>query len=616
MSAAARLVAGVLLTQLGVGVIVLLGFSALAPPLLLLDVAEAQAVRLSTLEVAVVVELVAQLAVYSHLQRLRYLLRAIALGSRAFEPDEIEGLAALPAWVSRVSVLVGMVACAATLLPPFGAEGVDLGTRLALVLLGCLAVGAGAIPLYVILRRMVASVLELVPADSARDVLTRLDARGVPARRTAWSLVLSVVAPITVVAVGASVVAHAHVRRAIEESRVDAAIKLARGPLDLLPAASPSAGQREALAVAADLGFAPRAGATPALYDVTLGSDGRLAVTVPNAQGHALVRFRTPDFSVASAAVVVAAAVAVLLAALVGAWLGRGLARDLEVAAAHLSELGSERVRRGGTRLGARTRFSAVARLVAAVDDLTDRFRDFADAQERRIDALDASLRLRGLLFASVSHDLKSPLNSILGFATLVSLEPLNEGQRESVTVLERRARELLALIETILDAARVEAQRLQLTRTEVELDAVVAAAVTRGDELGPMEASPVVVRLEPGLPRVVWDEARVSQALAVLVGHAKRLSPRGGVELRVARRDERRVLITVRDPSGTQRLSDVALLLDPIHWPTVKGRIGGLAMGLPMARALITMHGGKLTIEPARGGGTVFRAVIPIEPA
>ncbi|MCC6644600.1 MAG: HAMP domain-containing histidine kinase [Polyangiaceae bacterium] len=615
MRSAERLVGGVLLTQLGVGLVVLVGFSLLAPPLLLLDAREAQAVRSSTLQVAVAVELAAQLAVYLRLTRLRYLLRAIALGSRAFEPQEIEELASLPAWVARVSVAVGSLACAATLVPQLGAEDVDLGTRLALAVLGCLAVGAGGIPLYVILRRMVALVLELVPADSAREVLDELDLRGVPARRTATTLLLSVVAPVVIVAVGASVVAHAQVRRAVETSRIDAAIQLARGPLDALPAASPTAGQHEATRIAAEQGYLAHARPQPALYRVQRGADDRLGVTVPNAEGHALVRFATPDAELASVPVVLAAVVAVLLAAAVGRWLGRALARDLEVAAAHLSELGSERLRRGTTRLDAPARFSAVARLADAVDALTDRFREFAAAQERKLDTHEASLRLRGLLFASVSHDLKSPLNSILGFAALVDAEPLNDGQRESVAVIERRARELLALIETILDAARVEAQQLQLTRVPGRIDEIVALAITRGDELGPMEAAPVKVQVEGGLPEVTWDEARISQALAVLLGHAKRLCPAGGVELRVARRDERRLVITVREPSGTYKLEDVALLLDPVRWPTVKGRLGGLAVGLPMARAIVALHGGKLTIEPARGGAMAFRAVIPIEP-
>src|SRR5262249_56857985 len=101
--------------------------------------------------------------------------------------------------------------------------------------------------------------------------------------------------------------------------------------------------------------------------------------------------------------------------------------------------------------------------LERAIELLAERFRVFARAQERAILAREAGTRTRGLFFASVSHDLKSPLNAILGFAELVRQDTLTPGQAESLEVIDRRGRELLALIETILDAARVEAGQLAL---------------------------------------------------------------------------------------------------------------------------------------------------------
>src|SRR5678815_287025 len=106
---------------------------------------------------------------------------------------------------------------------------------------------------------------------------------------------------------------------------------------------------------------------------------------------------------------------------------------------------------RGG-RLSVRPpRFSVIGELESAIERLAERFRVFARAQERAILAREAATRMRGLFFASVSHDLKSPLNAILGFAELVRLEPLTTGQAESLDVIARRGRELLALIETCL---------------------------------------------------------------------------------------------------------------------------------------------------------------------
>src|SRR6185437_10325246 len=146
---------------------------------------------------------------------------------------------------------------------------------------------------------------------------------------------------------------------------------------------------------------------------------------------------------------------AVLLAALLGALFGRVLASDLEQATRSVRLLGTESVLRGGTQIARPARFSMVGELGRAIEELTARFRVFAEAQEKALDARAAAHRMRSLLFASVSHDLKSPLNAVLGFAELVGQGLLTDAQRESLELIQKRGRELLGLIETILDAAR-----------------------------------------------------------------------------------------------------------------------------------------------------------------
>ena len=126
-------------------------------------------------------------------------------------------------------------------------------------------------------------------------------------------------------------------------------------------------------------------------------------------------------------------------------------------------------------------RFRMVARLGQAIEQLAGRFHVFAKAQERSIHARQAAARMRGLFFASVSHDLKSPLNAILGFTELVRRTELSPGQLESLDLIDRRGRELLALIETILDAARVEAGQLSLLLEAAEVTALLEEASIKG---------------------------------------------------------------------------------------------------------------------------------------
>src|SRR5690606_21687672 len=202
----------------------------------------------------------------------------------------------------------------------------------------------------------------------------------------------------------------------------------------------------------------------PAEYVVTRGDDGVVNLHAPLESGSAEVRFHGSTVSFLSWQFLVVALIATGLAGFLGTALGATLARDLQGATRNVRELGTDAVLSGSTRILRSARFRVVAELGRAIDRLALRFRVFATAQERAIEARKAAARMRGLFFASVSHDLKAPLNAILGFTELARrMENVTPGQAESLDLIERRGRELLALIETILDAARVEAGQLTL---------------------------------------------------------------------------------------------------------------------------------------------------------
>ena len=132
-----------------------------------------------------------------------------------------------------------------------------------------------------------------------------------------------------------------------------------------------------------------------------------------------------------------------------------------------------------------------------------------------------------------MSHDLKAPLNAILGFAELVSRGVLTEGQRESVTIIEQRGRELLHLIDTILDAARVEAGELTVSPEWTRVGDVVMPAVMDAQELTGGTNIPIVGEIQPGVPRVLVDPVRLTQALKAIILAASRFAERGRIVVR-----------------------------------------------------------------------------------
>ncbi|MCU0657999.1 MAG: HAMP domain-containing histidine kinase [Polyangiaceae bacterium] len=604
---AAQLVSYVLALQVLV-VLAIFGAQGLgAPWLLLLDGEQSRFVLRQAMAMAVVSELLALGLIWRRLGRVRYTLRALALGSRAFEPDELVELAAVPAYVVQTTVGLILGTAFVTLLPFARAGGIDLAVGIELLLLLLLLSAGAGLPLFALMRGAVARALEQAPPDLAGEALILLERDGVPRRRTLVHMVAAVVIPLSLVAVGAALVAHARVRAAANEARADTAIALARALGEDLPGVIPDAGRAEALRRAREEQRQIRFRNAHASYSVQHEEDGSLLVTVPLQEGHALVA--TPGGSGTSVLpwALLSSLLLLILALWVGWRLGHTLASDLVEAARQVRSLGNERVLQGVTPLQRPPWFRTVAGLGQALSRLAERFRIFAAAQERAIEAREAALRLRGLLFASVSHDLKSPLNAVLGFSALAASEPLNDAQQESLAIIERRGRELLALIETILDAARVEAQQLTLSRASCSVHAVVEQALRKAADLAPLGASPVEVIIDPGMPAVYWDDARVAQALAALLGHAQRLSPGGGVRLE-AEPEGGAVVLRVREPSGKFRATEVALLLDGANSAMAPRRLGGLALGLGLARSLIQLHGGSLDAQEAAEGGVLFR--------
>jgi signal transduction histidine kinase len=263
----------------------------------------------------------------------------------------------------------------------------------------------------------------------------------------------------------------------------------------------------------------------------------------------------------------------------------------------------------GGTRVVRAARFRMVARLGRAIEQLAARFRVFAKAQERSIDARQAAARMRGLFFASVSHDLKSPLNAILGFAELVRRTELSAGQLESLDLIDRRGRELLALIETILDAARVEAGQLSLLLDAADVPSLLEEASRKGKDLASSAEAEVIASWDPHLPLVRVDPVRVPRALATFVAHSLR-STTGG-ELHVhgsAVPGGVRIDIELPRPDP-----DLETLLKP-NPRRAETQHRGLALGLRLARSVVELHGGTVEIGE-RGGVPAVSVLLPEMP-
>lgn len=615
----ARFARRILGRQALVGLAAFGALAVLAPQLLLLE----QEVAVGVLSVWGRIALGAMAATAAltvvRLRAPRSLVRALSLGSRAVEPEEIERLAGLPTALTVRFFAASSLISGALLIPGIRPEKLDDGRAVSLLILAITILSAAAIPHYVLTRAPTVGLLELIAVEPISALLERAELYQAPRRRVTQKLLLAVGAPVLLVGVGAVLTAHAHLRTFVEQSRRATAILVARTALEPSRSAAGEAGRSDAISAAADLGFlaAIRRGQVSAEPSYRREADGQLTVTAPLDDGHAVVRFSANLDPVVATWGVGVAILAVLVAGTLGVLFGRVLALDLVHATRRVRMLGTDSVLRGATQIARPARFAVVARLGQAIEDLTARFRVFAAAQERALESREAAQRMRGLLFASVSHDLKSPLNSILGFAELVGQEPLTPAQRESLELISTRGRELLGLIETILDAARVEAGQLTLESQPTEVAALISGAIDKASELASEVRADIVVEVGTGLPWIPVDRAYATRAIAVILAHALRVGAADPsarlVRLTAAMDDPFGARIRIDIEYGSRDLPPAELEALFSRQTTARGR--GLTLGLSHARSVVELHGGTLDVSGAPDGRPVCHAHFPLMP-
>lgn len=326
-------------------------------------------------------------------------------------------------------------------------------------------------------------------------------------------------------------------------------------------------------------------------------------------------------------------ALALLVATTTFAWslaqqLGARLAEDVLSIRRQIERVQRAETMPSGSEMRAQFRSPAHTpggeELAQALSDLAVRFAEMREKERVGRLAMEQAQRLRTQFLASMSHDLRSPLNSLLGFATLIASGvegPITDAQRESIQMITRSARDLLRLVNNILDSARLEAGKLTLNRCAVPAQELLTQALSEGRRM--INDRPLELELEllSPMPSCQVDQDRVVQAIVGLISHAVHATGRGTIRLiaRVQRGPPGPLgpylRIDVVDQGSGIREADQATLFEPfreIQDPSGR-RIGGLGLGLSLARQLIRAHGGDVWFATKRGRGTTFTVALPL---
>lgn len=236
------------------------------------------------------------------------------------------------------------------------------------------------------------------------------------------------------------------------------------------------------------------------------------------------------------------------------------------------------------------------------------------DMDEARARAEEAN-RAKSEFVANVSHEMRTPMNGLLGFCDLLLGTELSGEQQTYVQYVKASADTLLSIINDVLDVSKIEAGRLELSRAPFDTRTAVRSAVMGSALQAQQKGLEVIVDISRDVPeRVVGDAFRIGQVLSNLFGNAVKFTDAGeiylGLDVRQGSDDEWTLQCTVRDsgigvPEGARDKIFAAFTQAD---GSISRRYGGTGLGLTISREIAQAMGGRLWLEKRRDRGSEFR--------
>jgi len=226
--------------------------------------------------------------------------------------------------------------------------------------------------------------------------------------------------------------------------------------------------------------------------------------------------------------------------------------------------------------------------------------------------------RAKSKFLAAMSHELRTPLNAIIGFSDLMisqTFGPLGDARYKDYLKDIRNAGEhLLLLINDVLDLSRVDAGKLQLNPEALSIGHTVAEALSMVQTFADTADVALQSDVARDLPNVFADARRITQVLINLLSNAIKFTPAGGHVVVAAHLVSDGLAISVRDTGIGIAPADIAKTMEEFTQidSSLARQYPGSGLGLPLARQLMKLHGGSLTLESELGAGTTVTAKIP----